>query len=351
MPSRRGLLLLLVLTVAAVAAALFVVARQEGGGEVARMAPEPALPSVAAAPNEVARIELAQGEDRLVLARNAQGEWSLANRTGWPARPEAVRQLLRDLIGLERVEPKTARPEYHARLNLVAPEQGGKALHIGLFDAEGTSRGALLVGKRQEGQGAPHLFVRCPGEAQVWLAEGALSASPQTALWADTSLLSLPRARIQAVAADPEEGPDWRLSRAAPAEEGEAAEFTLEAPEAERPLDSHYTTLLAASLEDLRFADLRAADNLPAGPVAEARFTTFDGLEMTIRQYRIDDRPWITLAAEGTGGAAEEAAEISARAQGRLFLISPDVLRDLIPSLERLLVPPPPPAPAEPASP
>lgn len=348
MPSRRGLLVLLVLTLAAVVAALIVVARRDSEVEVARMAPEPALPSLAAAPNEVARIELTQGENRLVLARNAQGEWSLADRTGWPARPEAIRQLLRDLSGLELVEAKTARPAYHARLDLVAPEEGGQALHVALFDDEGTSLGALLVGRRQEGQGTPHLFVRRPGEAQVWLAEGALNAPPQTARWADTSLLSLPRARIQAVAADPEEGPDWRLRRETPAAEGEAATFALETPEAERPLDPYYTTLLAASLEDLRFADLRAVEDLPAEPVAEARFTTFDGLELSIRQYRIEDRPWIALAAEGVGETAEEAAEINRRAQGRLFLISPDALRDLIPSLERLLVPPPLPTPATP---
>ena len=143
--------------------------------------------------------------------------WTIPEKAGFPADPSQVRAAAVGVAGLEPLEPKTANPDWHGQLGLVAPDKGGDATEITLMDKAGKPLAALLVGHGADvadamGRGA--IYVRKAGDNQTWLARGYLMAKPTLADWLDKRIVTVGRERIQSVDVAPPTGSAYMASRA-----------------------------------------------------------------------------------------------------------------------------------------
>src|SRR5207302_1804042 len=172
----KGLLALIgvtaVVTVAAIAVSL-------GGSRNAAEAGsgEAVLTNFSNKIGDAAALKTSGAGGTLTLQRKAAGSgWGIAEKGGYPADPGKIRQTLLGFAELKLVEPKTRKAELYDRLDVEDPgKAGGHARLVEIDDASGAKLGELIVGKRRPdrlGTGADGLYIRRPGDAQAWLAQG-----------------------------------------------------------------------------------------------------------------------------------------------------------------------------------
>ena len=129
---------------------------------------------------EIARIEIKQGDKALTLARDKEA-WSLADRGGYPAKPEAVRALLVKLAGRELVESKTRNKDRFALLELEDPAaKDAKSRLLRLLDDKGGVIAETIIGKKRFdafGGSKSGTYVRKPGDEQTWLSNADIEVS------------------------------------------------------------------------------------------------------------------------------------------------------------------------------
>ena len=105
----------------------------------AKVTGAPLFPSLTSQGPKITRIELRQGDKKLALERKDQA-WVLADRGGYPAKPEAVRTLLVRLAEAQLVEPKTRKSDRFAMLELEdAGAKDTKSREVRLLDQQGGS--------------------------------------------------------------------------------------------------------------------------------------------------------------------------------------------------------------------
>jgi hypothetical protein len=334
----RGLIGLFVVTLAAVVVAVLVVR----GGATARTDPlvgTKVLPQVARGIDTVARIALVKGGDKTTLVLQGT-DWTVEERGFYRANADKVHQVLLGLADLTYVEPKTRKPDLYARLEVEdAGKPGAKSTLVTVSDAQGSLLGEIIAGKHsvdQLGGGNDGVYVRKPGDAQSWLARGALDLSGATADWLDKKIIDLPVAQVKSVVLTAAAGPQLSFGR-----EKAGDKFALATPvpagkklKSDSALDDP-----AGVLGGLEFSDVRPAKDfdLPQQGAAQARFETFDGLAVTVTLTDKDGAHWARFEATGTGDQAARAAALTARFQPWVFSLGDYQAKQLETKLDDVL--------------
>jgi hypothetical protein len=259
---------------------------------------------------DAATLVIHRGDATTTVARHGD-DWTVAEKSDYPADLAKVRQTLLGLAELTYVEPKTAKPELYPRLEV---EDKGKSALVEVKDASGGKLGELIVGKRRPdrlGAGADGVYVRSPGDAQAWLAQGTLDLPNETKDWLDKKVASVPASRVKSVAITPLQGPSYVLRR----DSADAKFAVADAPENAKPKSDYAVSEPASFLDNLELTDVQKADALPfpADGVSKAEIQTFDGLTVNVSVLERDNVQWVRLAASGTGDAEKEAKEINER--------------------------------------
>lgn len=337
---RYSFLALLVATMAATVAAAWTVAQRDTDVAPASVQ-RPAFPGLAAHLGDLAWMRLAHGPSVVDFAV-IDGAWSVVEKGNYPAAPERMRRLLRGLVALTLIAPKTRRQALFNRLGLDDPPRGAATL-VSLQDRTGETVAALAVGRAHEDpvDGAGEVYVRRPGDDQTWLAHGALDLTGDAADWLDRRILDIARSRVASVTLTGGDGIRLTLRRAAPHEA-----FSLADPAAASGVTFKDDRALAAIAEapaQLALDDVKPAADLvfPAAGVATAAFITFDGLRLDFRLYRAGERDWAAIRATGAGLAAgSAAATLNARLARWVYAIPADRARLLRTRLADLLLAP-----------
>jgi hypothetical protein len=315
------------------------------------MEPRPAFPNLAARIDRADRLVLEHQGERLVVERSDRGEWVLPDRGGYAARLEPLRKTLVGLTRIELVERKTARADWHDQLGLVAPDEGGDAMQVTLFDGDGNTLAALLLGKRPhevgDVAGASPIFVRRPGENQTWLARGALALEISSTHWLERRPFDIDEERIRAVRLTPPAETPYTLERGAPAQ----ADFVLQTlPEGRvRHDDPGRANNVAKAIAGLEIDDVRREDAAPFSPDAAVVIETFDGLSLTLDIQREGHDYWARARASyehspeaetrAAMAVAQEVADINARTTGWVFRLPRFKGVQLTSPIENLLMP------------
>lgn len=337
MLSRRSAIILVAVTLAAVAAAAVVML---GDRERHRQAGRSTLfPGIEQEFNRITRIEIADKDGAVIIARAGTGNsveagWVLPEKHDYPADRAAVRRLLLAFARMEAIDAKTRQPALYDRLGLRDLAAGdSRARRVTLWSgAEPVA--SILIGDRAASHtpggsatGTERAYLRRAGEAETWLADNVPEVVAKASEWLDDRLFSLAKDRIAEITVRHDNGEELRLSRA-----DADAEFTLDQLPKGRSLKAYGgAEALASALAFLAFDDVR-----PAGQdepeTAQATFTTFDGLAVTVGVQG----NWVRFSATGAG---PEADDINGRL-GRWRFALPDYkIRDLVPMLEQLLAP------------
>jgi hypothetical protein len=271
--------------------------------------------------NDVQSVTIASASGKFTIARQGDG-WALAEKDNFPVLADKLRQLVAGLADLRLLEAKTDQPDRYARLEVEdVAAKDAKSKQVTLAGADGKPLADLIVGKENytsDLNGLRGIYVRRPGNAQAWLAQGSVEPSTAAVDWVNRIVIDLGADKIQRLQFEPTGAPAVTVSKAdkaapdftlAPLPEGKSAD-----PDALKRLTEAFT---AVDLDDVR-ADKNTDKAVKAG-AAEA--TTFDGLTLKAELLAMDGGTWMRLTASASDGsaAADEAKTISARVNGWLF--------------------------------
>jgi hypothetical protein len=308
---KRSLILLASATVVLVVIAIVVLASGDRG--VSRAAPgQPAFPALAAKLGDVASVTVSRNGTTMTLIRDGDS-WLVAEKGNYPANAAKISQIVRAMADLTLVEPKTQNPDLYPRLEVEDPGNGKSAL-VAVKGKSGADLAQAIVGKRRYdrlGAGNDGVYLRKVGEAQTWLARGALDPSGDPASWLDRQIIDISEKKIAKVALTQPDGSKLVIGRAAP-----DASFAVEDAPADTKFKSESTISgPATGLETLDLDDVKPASELPVPDkdVVTASFTTFDGLTIDLRLIERDKTNWIAMSATGSGSAEAEAKKIEGK--------------------------------------
>ncbi|MCB9959394.1 MAG: DUF4340 domain-containing protein [Rhodospirillaceae bacterium] len=283
----------LVLAVLAVAAWAWLVT----GGPQARVAEAtgPLLPGLAGHLDQVATVAVARGDAAWTVRRDGEGGWQIAEFGDYPAVAGAVDRLLVELAALNRLGPRTARPQRYALLGLDDPGPGSDAVGVRLLDAAGEPVADLVLGDRQRTgtwEGTPGRYVRT-GDGRTWLTDGGVVLPESPVDWLAQPIAAVAPTRIARLALTEAGEPPlvWRRPRP-------GAAFALDT---DAPADRLVAAMLdperlASLLADLHITAARpAAELAEAAPLGTLTLESFDGLGATATVYGSATRPWVVL--------------------------------------------------------
>jgi Domain of unknown function (DUF4340) len=288
-----------------------------GSGEVA-------LAGLADKIGDVTALKIGGAGANVTLQRQSQG-WTIPEKGGFAADPAKIRQVLLGFAELTLVEPKTRSPDAYNRLDVEDPgKEGGHSRLIEIDDASGKKLAELIVGKRRPdrlGSGADGLYIRRPGDAQSWLAQGSVDLPTDTKDWLDKKIVSIAPARIAAVTLTHADGSMLVIKR-----DKEDAKLAVEGAPADSKLKNDAAVAEPAGvLDGLELSDVRPAAEVefPSGGLSRAEWVTFDGLTITGETFDKDGTSWLRLKASGSDKAADEAAAINARTASWAYAVFP----------------------------
>ena len=320
-------------------------ARQPGAAQALG---QPVLRGLQAA--DIATLVIREPGATLTLQRR-DANWVIAERAGFPADLERVRQLVLAVLGLKVGAAEPIGDQDRARLGLDA-----KGTQLEFRGADGKILAALTVGKKYfkrepenpaqaPGDGRFVMLPEAPGRVVV-VADPLAPATAQSAAWIAKAGFGAERVRSMEV--DLAGGGRWRVARASV--EGDWRLTPLYAGE---KLDVLRANSATYSLNRIEIADVAAPGvrpeltglDRPATVVA----ATFDGLTYTLKlgKLRGDDyfaTLWVSGEPQPTGAdAAERAKSIAARLPaekalaGHILLIARSKLEDVLKKRAELL--------------
>jgi hypothetical protein len=281
----------------------------------------PVFGSLLAHANDVQTASIASASGKFTIAHKGAG-WVLVEKDDYPVAADKLRQLVAGLADLRLLEAKTDQADRHARLEVEdIAAKDAKSKQVTLAGADGKPLADLIVGKQNytsDLNGLRGVYVRKPGEAQAWLAQGSVDVPTATIDWIDRTVVDVGEDKIQRLQFEPAGAPAVTVSKADKA----APEYTLaplpEGKSADPDAVKRLTQVFAAvSLDDVR-ADKDTDKAVKAG-AAEAG--TFDGLTLKAELLAMEGGTWLRLKASAADGsaAAADAKTINDRVAGWLF--------------------------------
>ena len=265
------------------------------------------LPELSDALNEVARMVVVDSTGTCTLER-AESGWTVAEKQGFSANMERVRQTLIAASELRILDRKTANPELFERLGLRDLDaEGSVATKLELQDQSGGNMGGLLIGKRRSGAGDAAHYVRRLGENQCWLASGNLTMRAETDFWLSRDIMKLKAERIRSVETLHPDGEKVVVAKA----DKTARRFDVR--DVPRGRELRYATVgdgLGRALERLTLDDVLPASEVETpGQVTESIYSTFDGVVVLARLWEEGDQKRAAFEVRFDAGLVEPEPE------------------------------------------
>jgi hypothetical protein len=336
---QKNLLILGTVTVAALGVAALALRNPDAAAsksEDARL-----FPVLAEHINEVTELRIEKGSKSATLKREG-GRWKLADRGGYPAQFEKVKELAVRIADLEIEEAKTAKKSNHAQLGVEWPppakkegataegeeEPESESALVTLRDAGGKDLAAVVVGKSEWRGSKPKVYARRLGEDQVYLCapRGTLSVVPDAKSWIEAKFVELQNDRVQDVTIEHADGERVELGRSAE----NHTQFTIQnMPPGKAERYAGVANSVAQALGyGLQLEDVRPVTEVDftREPLAKTRFKCVDGLELLVETAKFEDKTWVRVAASFTpppeppktepAEPAAEGGEASAEGEG-----------------------------------
>lgn len=245
---------------------------------------------------EISHIRIQSFDDTLNLSRN-NNVWGIDEFDGYPALPEKVKSTVLGVADLKLNAPKTALERLYPRLGVEGPvtdESPSKLLT--LKDAQQQDVVRVIVGKPRRSSAAqniPGLYIREPDNAQSYLVDGVLDISAKKTDWIERALLDIPKEEIQRVRVAHADGDSYTLFKKEKGQDN----FKLEnLPPGKKPAPDILLNRYAAILADVQISSARKKGFSDVTDRIAVAITTFDGLQVDMQAFLVDDRPYASFA-------------------------------------------------------
>jgi hypothetical protein len=344
-PRRRTLAILAGAALISILAAFLALQYQSAQTQATR-ASETFFPSLAHSLPDVAKIHIESSKGAFDVVLGTDKQWRVAQRAGYPASFDQIRQTLIGLSTLQTIEPKTTRPDWFSYVNLDAPPRGSGVL-IRVSGNKGDELADIIIGKSEDigdPGGAMGLFVRKPRDMQSWLARSVFEPKSESGDWLDKTVLNVDRARVQEVDVTPQTGPAFVVRREKPSDPDFAL---LNIPRGRELSNVGAPDNVASAVAGFTFDDVRPAKAFDFSKATQVVTKTFDGLTVTASIVREGQDSWAEIAAAGapqSPAAQKEARDIVARASGWAYKLPDYKGQQFLTTLDSLLKPLTPPA-------
>ncbi len=289
------------------------------------------FPGLAGKLQNAAAIEIGNKGKTLRIVRGP-AFWGLADRGGYKVQQDKLREMLTGLTELRISEPRTADPTQYDRLGVDDPAGGNSTANLlRVLDGDGKSMAELITGHRRvrtAGNLPETLYIRRPGEAQSWLAEGRVQVDADPQLWFERDIVNIPLERVASVASHRGDA----VLNFAKVDGKPALVQATEHP----PLDDYRLEDVFRALAQLTLTDVAEAAKAPGEKVGEAIYTLTDGVRITVTVARADKDIWVQLAAAGDGDAAKPAAALQAGFAGWAYQLGAWKEKSFLPVMDDL---------------
>lgn len=276
-----------------------------------------AFPNLAPKLQDAAQVDITYQGKTLVIARQPDGIWGLADRGGFPVQQDKLRELLTGLTELRLSEHRTADPTLYSRLGVGnAKDATSTADLVRVLDKAGKPIAELIVGHRRmftQGGLPESVYVRRPGEKQSWLAEGNLSVDADPQLWLQRDIANIGKAQVASVT----------VTRGETVLEFDRLDGKpeLKSPADHPKLDAYKVSEVFDSLDGLSLTDVKPAGEPVGELLGTTRIVGKDGLLVAVSVFKDKKDLWIRLSAQGDGAAKAEAAKLNKRTAGWSFQV------------------------------
>ncbi len=230
-------------------------------------------------------------------------DWGIEEKSGYPVKNEAFRELLMGLSKGHIAERKTSNPEKYEKLQVADPGKEGSGVLLEIF-REQDPVVELIVGKNS--QGIAGSYVRKKGEEQSYLLDRKLQLSLDASDWIDKSLLDIADTEVKSIVREAGEGA-FKLLR-----DSAENDFVIEpAPQIGTLNDGYQLRGLTSALKGLSMtdvypkADKSLKDNYKS--TGTVIFETFDGIKLVIAIFKNGDDDGLIELSFSTLDNADEA--------------------------------------------
>ncbi len=290
----KKLYLLIAVAVLALIAAFAINRANRPQSDVAAQA-KPLLPQLHDHVNDVNAITLTgAGGKVLVALKRGKDDWSVTEKSGYPADLAKIREFLLKLDQATLIEQKTANPKLYAELGVdEVKDNGAKGV---LVDIGGLTQPVKLIIGNYNGAGGGGTFVRMDGQTQSWLASGNLTVAKNVADWEQRELTDIPSSRLKSITLT---NPDGKIMAAAKENPGDSNFKVTDVPKGREVSSDFVANSLGSVLSGLKADDVFAAKNaVPGDKVYKADYTAFDGLIVSATGWEQGGKDYAQFAAK-----------------------------------------------------
>ena len=253
---------------------------------------------------DVAEIKVEHSDGKLTMKRTEVG-WVVAEKHAYPANAELVGKVVLQLSQLRLVEPMTRMPERFPRVWLDdTSNEGSRAKLVRLKGTDGATLAEVMVGRPRYnlgGGGLDGIYIRRPGEDQVWLAQGSLEFGKTEREWLQRQVMDVATKRVRKVSAIDADGTAFVAVKAKPSDE----HFEIQGLPKDAKLRRNWywdVDDTARALRGLEFDDVVPhTDKRVAGSdtLVTAEVRTYDGLivALTMLEDADAERSWTRITA------------------------------------------------------
>jgi len=253
------------------------------------------FPALYANANDIDQLVIKSSEGGTITMKQSGDRWVVAEKSDYPADFEKVRGTLLSLSQMRTVEPRTAKPELLARLELGDVDAKDSKSVAVTARKGGDTVADVLIGRWQATGQDQGMFVRRAGEDQSWLVkDGTTRPDKRVTQWLDRNIVNVDQRRVKSVTITHAGGDVVRIVKPNPAE----GNYTLasKVPAGREPKAPHELETLASITDFLILDDVRPAKDLDfAKPAVKVQTVTYDGLVLNFEGVEKDDRFWVRV--------------------------------------------------------
>lgn len=318
---------LLIIAIISVAAAVYGVTSRVNF-QVSNFEGQRLFPGLIDKAQSVAELTVVQDGTTMTFVREGE-QWTLKESGNYPVHGNLVSKVVFSLSNMELLEAKTKSPARHDVLQLGDPQKkNGKSQLVILKDAAGDKLADLVVGRANfflPETTTGGMYVRRPGEDQAWLVRGLVDIGVEPRGWLKREIVNISPDKIVRVDVTQPGGAELVVVP----KEGVTGGFEFANIPAGMKLKSEFAPRnVAALLNNFVLNDVRRLSDVNLDP-AQAYSGTFlsdDSIKVMLKIYHQDGTQYMSVDAEYVGSApvskaAQQAAEIKARADGWAYII------------------------------
>ncbi|MDH3738116.1 MAG: DUF4340 domain-containing protein, partial [Alphaproteobacteria bacterium] len=255
-------------------------------------------------PDAAATVEINSRFGSFSMVRGDNG-WTTPDRFDYPIDSNDVRRLIVSISDMRYIERKTSMPERFARLEVDDIDGiNAESAYVKISDAAGAVLAEAIIGRpsaRFIDGSVSGTYIREPDTSNVWLVSGIANVQTRLIPWLQRSIVSVPANTVARVELTGAEG-TVVLSRETP----DSEDFELAGLPEGRKLNKRKVTSISRALASVDLEDIQPRSELTLPDDGQiAKVTTFDGVSVSVKLAKIDDKNWGTFSAAFVGDPAD----------------------------------------------